>query len=72
MLARLTSNIAATGIARQSSSKNVKAKRSLGRCKLGSEDNTKMDLNEIIYEGVDCIHLTGEGTEAGSCEHGYE
>jgi hypothetical protein len=21
---------------------------------------------------VDCIHLTGEGTEAGSCEHGYE
>jgi hypothetical protein len=70
MLVRLRSNIAARGLAQQFPSENVKGNRLLGRCRLGTEDNTKIDLNR--YERVDCIHLTGEGTVAGLCELGYE
>jgi hypothetical protein len=32
-------------------------KRLLGRSKRRSEDNIGIDLGEIRWEGVDCIHL---------------
>jgi hypothetical protein len=32
-------------------------KRQLGRPKRRWEDNVRMDLREIGWEGVDCIHL---------------
>jgi hypothetical protein len=34
-----------------------KWKRSLGRPRSRWEDNIKMDLKEISWKGVDCIHL---------------
>jgi hypothetical protein len=37
------------------------------------EDNIRMDLREIEWEGVDWIHLAQDrGPVAGSCEHGNE
>jgi hypothetical protein len=32
-------------------------KRSLGRRRRRGEDNIRMDLREIGWEGVDCIHV---------------
>jgi hypothetical protein len=58
-------------LAQQFPSENIKGKRPLGICRLGSDD-IKIDLNETGYERVDCIHLTGKGTIAGFCEQGYE
>jgi hypothetical protein len=47
------------------------SKRSLGihRCRL--EDNIRMDLREIVFSGVDWIHMSQDrGTAvAGSCVH---
>jgi hypothetical protein len=36
---------------------NLKGERSLTRPRRGWEDNIKMDLREIGWEGVDWIHL---------------
>jgi hypothetical protein len=47
------------------------AKRPHGIPRKVFEDNIKIDLMDIEYEGVDCIHLAlGQGTVAGSCGHG--
>jgi hypothetical protein len=62
--------VTSVGLVGQFPSKNVNGKRQLRRCRLGWEDSSKMDLNETGYERVDCIHLPGEDTVAGSCEHG--
>jgi hypothetical protein len=37
--------------------KNPEGKRPLGRSRRRWEDNIKMDLTEIGWEGVNCIHL---------------
>ena len=36
------------------------------------EDNIKMGLKEIGWEGVDCIHGPGEGWMVSSSEHGKQ
>jgi hypothetical protein len=36
----------------------------LGRPRHRWEDNTRMDLREIAWEGADCIHLAQEGRQA--------
>jgi hypothetical protein len=36
-------------------------------------DNIKMDVREIVWEGVDSIHVAqAKGPVAGSCEHSNE
>jgi cell wall assembly regulator SMI1 len=48
-------------------------KRPLGRPRCRWEDKTEMDLNEVVLEGIDWIHLAqGRDRWAGSCEHGNE
>jgi hypothetical protein len=39
-------------------SRKPEGKRSLGRYRCTLEDNIKMDLKEIRYEGMDCIYLS--------------
>jgi hypothetical protein len=39
--------------------------RQLGRRSRRKEDNIKMDLREIAWEGVDWIYLTQVGTSCG-------
>lgn len=34
------------------------------------EDDIKVDVKEIGWEGVDCIHGPGEGWAVSSAEHG--
>jgi hypothetical protein len=36
------------------------------------ENNIKMDLTEIECEGVNCIRLSQDSVQAGSCQHGHE
>jgi hypothetical protein len=46
-------------------------KRTPGGLRLRWEDNTKMDLKEIGWEGVDWFQPgSGQGQVAGSSEHG--
>jgi hypothetical protein len=45
-------------------------KRPVGRPRRMWEDNIKMDLEEIVCENVDWIHVVQDG--AGCCEHGNE
>jgi hypothetical protein len=40
-------------------------KRPLGNSRHRWEDNIKMDLREIVLEGMDWIHLTRIGTGGG-------
>jgi hypothetical protein len=44
-----------------------KEKRPLGRSRHRWEDDIKIDLKKIMYEGVDCVHLV-----AASSEHDNE
>jgi hypothetical protein len=46
-------------------------KRQLGRPRRRWEDNIRMDLAEIGWEGVDWMRLAQEPV-AGCCEHGNE
>jgi hypothetical protein len=46
-------------------------KRPTGRPRCGWEDNIRMELREIGWEGVDWIWLRIEKT-GGPCEHGSE
>jgi hypothetical protein len=45
-------------------------KKLLGRTRRRWEDNIRMDLEEIGYDGLDWIPGSGLGSVAGSCEHG--
>jgi hypothetical protein len=48
-------------------------KRPFGRPRRTWEDNIRMDVGQIRWEGVDSIHLAhGYGPVAGSCEYGNE
>jgi hypothetical protein len=52
---------------------NPEGKRSLGRPKPRWVDNTKMNLREIGWDGMDCIGRAQEyGPVEGSCKHGNE
>jgi hypothetical protein len=44
-----------------------KGKIPLGRPRHRWKDNIKMDIKEVVFEGVNWIHMV-----AGSCEHGNE
>jgi hypothetical protein len=48
-------------------------KRPLRRPRHRWEDNVRMDLREIGWEGADCIHVAQDrDCYWGSCEHGNE
>jgi hypothetical protein len=49
----------------------TEGKRPLESSRHRWEEN-KMDLEEIGCDGVDCIHVSGCGLLAGSCEHRNE
>jgi len=34
-----------------------KRKRLVGKPRCNREDNVRMDLREIVFEGVECVHL---------------
>jgi hypothetical protein len=51
----------------------LEEKRPLGRPQPRWENNIRMDIRKIGYEGVDCMHLAQDrGPVAGFCEHGNE
>jgi hypothetical protein len=43
----------------------LEGKRPLGRPRRGCENNIRMDLREIAWEGVDWIHLARDWTSGG-------
>jgi hypothetical protein len=47
-------------------------KRSLGRPRHRWEDNIRVDIKEIWWDGVDWIHLAQDRPVAGSCENSNE
>jgi len=45
-------------------------RRSLGRPINRREDNVIMDIREILWEGVEWIHVAQDRDQVGSCESG--
>jgi hypothetical protein len=52
----LTGHLARTG--KDSNACTVLARKHDGRSRCSWEDNTEMDLKEMVWEGVDWIHLS--------------
>jgi hypothetical protein len=47
-------------------------KRPLNKPRSRWENNIRMDLSEIRWEGVDWMHVSGYESVAGCCEHGND
>jgi hypothetical protein len=50
----------------------TEGKRPFGRPRSRWEDNIRVDIREIVWEGVDWIRLAKDRDQCGPCEHSNE